>query len=344
MKKIFLLLLALPFAGIAQKEYSEEAKLIFEEANGLYASGDRATAYTLYERCLAVEPEYAEAYVNMSSIKFEKKDYKKALELAQKAHSVEKVQKSIFSVLGKAYYMNSEYDSAAHYLSRIIVFDQLTEQESYFLAASRVNIGDFVGAKSFANQLSNNNPKNSDYAALEGNVYYGMGEYSTAISKYEKALKLNPDNTYIYSNIANAYLELNQADKSLEYIEKGLATSKGKDKVVFLILKGNYFHRIEELDNAEEAYNEAFGIDNSNPNILVNQAGIAIDREDYQSALEKCNMAIEKNDQLMEAYYNRGIANEMLRNVEEACADWEEAFILGSEKAEKFLNSSTCNE
>ena len=46
----------------------------------------------------------------------------------------------------------------------------------------------------------------------------------------------------------------------------------------------------------------------------------------------------------MEAFYNRGIANEMLRNVEAACADWEEAFILGSEKAEKFLNSPTCNE
>ena len=48
--------------------------------------------------------------------------------------------------------------------------------------------------------------------------------------------------------------------------------------------------------------------------------------------------------EMMEAYFNRGIANEMLRNVEDACSDWEQAFILGSEKAEEYLNSPTCNE
>jgi hypothetical protein len=34
----------------------------------------------------------------------------------------------------------------------------------------------------------------------------------------------------------------------------------------------------------------------------------------------------------------------MLRNVQDACSDWEQAFILGSEIAEEYLNSATCNE
>ena len=240
--------------------------------------------------------------------------------------------------------MVGEYDSAGLYLDRIKYFGARTEQESYFLAASRVNTGDYSGAKKIAQKLFSNRPDNSDYAALEGNVYYGFGEYEKAMASYEKALELDPENVYVYSNMANSYLALNKTDKALEYIDKGISVSKGKEKVSFLILKGNYFHSIEELDNAEKAYNDAFSIDNNNPNILVNQAGVLIDREDYQSALEKCNLAIERNAELMEAYFNRGIANEMLRNVEDACSDWEQAFILGSEKAEKFLNSSTCNE
>jgi len=344
MKKIFLLLLIAPLISFGQKEYAEEARLMFAEANFAYNKGNLTDAFALYEKCIGIEPQYAEAFVNMSFIKFDSKDYNKALDYALKAHSIEKVQHSIFSALGKSYYMVGDYDSAATYLAKIEYFDDLTEVEEYFLAASNVKLNNFSAAKPLAKKLYTNRPSNSDYAALKGNVMYGYGEYEQAMELYKKALDLNPDNVYIYSNIAKACLQLNQNDKALEYINKGVEIATGEGKVTFLILKGNYFHSIGELDNAEKAYDEAYKIDNSNTNILVNQAGILIDKEDYQSALEKCNMAIEKNSELMEAYFNRGIANEMLRNIEDACSDWEEAFILGSEKAEKFLNSSTCNE
>ena len=44
----------------------------------------------------------------------------------------------------------------------------------------------------------------------------------------------------------------------------------------------------------------------------------------------------------MEAFFNRGIAKEMLKDLEGACADWEDAFFLGSENAEKYVNSPAC--
>ena len=90
MKKIFLLLLLVPFATFAQKEYSEEAKAMLEKANTAYQNGDKAGAYALYEKCLGMEPKYVEAVVNMSNIKFESGNYEKALGLAQKAQSIEK--------------------------------------------------------------------------------------------------------------------------------------------------------------------------------------------------------------------------------------------------------------
>ena len=32
----------------------------------------------------------------------------------------------------------------------------------------------------------------------------------------------------------------------------------------------------------------------------------------------------------------------MLKDLSGACADWEDAFVLGSENAEKYVNSSAC--
>jgi len=343
MKKVLLLALFLPSLVMAQKSYSEAAMQSFAQGNAAYSAGQLPEAFTLYKKATELESSYAEAFVNMSTIRFQEKNYVEALTYGRKAYSIEKVQHSVFSSLGKAYYMNGLYDSAVFCLERITVFKPLTEEEEYFLAAARVGTEDFVGARKIADKLYKKSPNNSDYNVLMGNVNFGIGEYDKAIANYNKALEIKPENKFIYSNIANNYIKLGQSDKAISYIDKGIAATKGREKVSFLILKGNYYESIDDLDNAEKAFNEAHTIQPDNANVIVNQAAVLIDKEKYESAIEKCNLALTKNPESQEAYYNRGIANEMMRNVEQACEDWQEAFILGSEKAEKFLNSATCN-
>lgn len=344
MKNALLFVMLLPVMVMAQKNFSEAAKEVFKQGNTAFAAGQLSEAFTFYKKATELESTYAEAYINMSAIRFEEKNYSEALDFGRKAYSIEKVQYSIFSQLGKAYYMNGYYDSAEFCLNRIKVFKQLTEEEEYFLSAARVGAEDYVGARKIAEKLYSKSPNNSDYNVLMGNVNFGLGNYDKAIANYNKALEIKPENKFIYSNIANNYIKLGESEKAISYIDKGIAATEGREKVAFLILKGNYFESVNDLDNADNAFNEAFKIQPNNANIIVNQAAVLIERENWQSAIEKCNAAIAINSESKEAYFNRGIANEMIRNVTQACSDWEEAFILGSEKAEKFLNSAACNE
>jgi hypothetical protein len=55
-----------------------------------------------------------------------------------------------------------------------------------------------------------------------------------------------------------------------------------------------------------------------------------------------CDKALTLNPEYMEAFFNRGVAKEMLKDLKGACADWEDAFFLGSENAEKYINSPAC--
>lgn len=111
-----------------------------------------------------------------------------------------------------------------------------------------------------------------------------------------------------------------------------------------LLLEGNNYRESGDPDRALEAYEKAFELNNSDAIILTHQAVALIDLEDYQKAIEKCNEAIAINPEQMEAYFNRGIALEMIRDVVGACSDWQQAFILGSLEAIQYLNGPVCNE
>jgi tetratricopeptide (TPR) repeat protein len=48
-------------------------------------------------------------------------------------------------------------------------------------------------------------PKNHDVLHLLGLVYYGLGNYSSAVDYIEKSIKFNSGNVFVYFNLGNAY-------------------------------------------------------------------------------------------------------------------------------------------
>jgi len=53
--------------------------------------------------------------------------------------------------------------------------------------------------------------------------------------------------------------------------------------------------------------------------------------------------AIDLDPKNGQAYYNRGIARQMLREEEEACNDWKKALELGITPAKSFIDTD-CND
>ncbi|HEY0092322.1 MAG TPA: hypothetical protein VGB43_07545, partial [Flavobacterium sp.] len=59
-------------------------------------------------------------------------------------------------------------------------------------------------------------------------------------------------------------------------------------------------------------------------------------QKDYKGSSDDCSKAIQLNPSYGEAYLNRGIAKEMLRDAPGACADWKKAKELGIEAASNY--------
>lgn len=344
MNKVLLMVFLLPLLVFGQGNYPLAAKKIFKQAQSEYKKGNKQEALKLYESCIQQEPTFSEAYLNMSIIEYSNKEYAKSLDHSKTALKYNKVQSAIYSQVGKSFFMTGDFDSSAYYLDRAIIFGANSESDYYYLASAENKRHNHDKAISQINKSIKTNSSNADYYMVRGDANFGLDDYESAKADYEKALSLNQNNNSIYKSLANVYIKLGESEKAIENIDKGINNAQGEEKINFLILKGNYYHQIGDLENAEKFFNEAFALNNQSSIVLTNQAAVLIDKGEFENAVEKCNSAIDIDPTQTEAYFNRGIANEMLRKTDEACSDWEEAFIMGAVKAEEYLNSPTCNE
>jgi tetratricopeptide (TPR) repeat protein len=343
-RNIFLILLFIPFLGFSQKKYNLKSRKTYKQAQESLKNGNKSEAMILFKQCVSEEPQYIEAFHNMSVIEFDNKNYKKSISYSNQVLDLNKTKAPVYLQMAKSYFMLENYDSSIYYSKIATVLNSKSDEAFYILAKSENNIKKYEKALNHINKAVEINPNESDYYNVRGVAYFGIEDYDNALKDFKQVLALNPNNTGVYKNIANVYIAKGEAAKAIEYIDKGILDSKGQDKVQYLILKGNYYHSIGKLDDARAAFLEAQKINNQSPVVLTNLAAVLIDKGEFESAVENCTKAIEIDPTLTEAYFNRGIANEMLRKTDEACSDWEEAFILGAVKAEDYLNSPTCNE
>ena len=345
MKKLLVLLFLLPCLAFSQGKYSKAGKRLFEQAGQAYASGNTTEAEYLFKECLKQDYNCAEAHLNLSIINYHRGDFKMAMNYAQRAYNFNRFQPEIYEQLGKGYFRQGDYDSCVYFMEHAIEFGGDNQEINLYLGQALMHTGDYNRSIELLTKVIEVSPNSSSAYSDRGSAYYNLGEYEKAQADFDKALSLNTGGAGIYLNLATIAMNNDSLDAAAKYLEKAeLAANTNHEKVQVQILKGNQYLKSEDWDKAEESFNTAYQFDNYDPVVLANQAAVAIHQENFQVAWEKCTAALEIDGENMAAYFNRGIANEMLRKTADACLDWEQAFILGSEQAEEYLNSPICSE
>lgn len=150
----------------------------------------------------------------------------------------------------------------------------------------------------YTNALASPNPRAIDYIA-RGVVYSMLRNYESAQSDFDKALQLMPDYTVALMGKGFAAAMLLQSDKDAS----PLAVIKIYEKAL-----------------------------TRNPMLVYawfNKGNLYYEYEDYRLAEESFSKAIEINEELGVAYYNRGLARMQLGKRNEAFSDFSKAGELG---------------
>lgn len=108
----------------------------------------------------------------------------------------------------------------------------------------------------------------SDILKEQGNEEFKAKNFDRAAQLYGDAVKLDPTNPVLYSNMAMALIKLSKWLGTIEACDKGLEYKPdNKTKVKLLYRRGTAYSKVNDFRNARESYHLALIIDEKNASV-----------------------------------------------------------------------------
>ena len=182
-------------------------------------------AETYFIKALELDPQLAQAYINLSDL------YYKAGDLA-----------SAVGTLQRGSYELQDNLTIAHLLARVYIDDQRWEDAIEELE-----------------RVLDSEPENYDAFYDLGHVCFELGDYEGAISNFETVTEYRQDSELLYYSLAQAYEANNEIDKAISNYLKSIAVN---DKFTLAYKKvGILFMARNDFEDAIEYFEEYANFD-----------------------------------------------------------------------------------
>ncbi len=150
-------------------------------------------------------PEY---YFNIGYIKTSQGKHPEAIEAFAMATRLDKLFAKAYEEMGRVYRLMGDIARAEEYME---------------LAAEIYMETDKMGAaEEVLNELLESGTDSLNVFNTLGVLYRKKGDTQTALTQYKKALKVHPDEPYIYYNIGRLYLDMKDTQQAKQYFQLAL--------------------------------------------------------------------------------------------------------------------------
>ena len=212
---------------------------IYNNMGVAYASlGKFEQAETYYVKALDINPELAQAYINLSDLYYKAGDLASALGTLQKGSYEIRDNLAIAHLLARVYIEDQRWDDAIEELDRVLEGEPENYDAYYDLGHVYFELGDYEAAISnFETVIGYQENNELLYYAL-AQAYEANDEIDKAISNYLKAIAVNDKFTLAYKKVGVLFLARADYDDAIEYFEDYLEfdiPEEEKDSVTKLI-------------------------------------------------------------------------------------------------------------
>ena len=180
--------------------------------------------------------------------------------------------------------------------------------------------------------------KSADDWVNSGNDKFESGDLQGAIVDYTKALEIDPQNAYTYSNRGLAKSNLRDYQGAITDYNRAIEINPKDADLLFNrgIMKNNS----GDYQGAIADYNKAIQINPQDAKFYYNRGNTKKRSKDYRGAVYDYTKSLEINPQFAPAYSNLGIALFLGSNdYNNACSAFKKAASLGYEYRVNWLNS-----
>jgi len=208
-------------AKITDDERLFQANEWFEKGKNYHLNKEYDKAIEAYTKAIAIDPNYAGAYIGLGNAYNNKGQYDRAIEDYNKAIAIDPNLAKAYNNRGFAYGEKGQYDRAMQDYNKAIALDP--------------NL-----AKVYGNR---------------GIAYGKKGQYDRAMQDYNKAIALDPNLAAAYGHRGFAYYKKGQSDRAVEDFNKAIALDPNlanayNNRGVVYKDKGNMGRAISDLQKA----------------------------------------------------------------------------------------------
>lgn len=215
----------------------------------------------------------------------------------------------LYCLLGDIYRSIGQYDDAITEYKTAIWLDSLNIPAYRHLCQTYEEQGDYDSAIDIYHKLINILSTVPEFHSNLANIYYLKGEIKEAICHYQAAITLNPNKQWTSIIAQTLGYVHQQTEKNLDaaisaYQSAYLLTPDDIDIYVNL---GSAFYDKEDYDNALAVYRAALELEPNNSKIHCNLGFLHWGKGDTDEAIKEYELAIEYDKTYDIAYNNLGV-------------------------------------
>ena len=214
-----------------------------------------------------------------------------------------------YNALGDVYFNIKQYDEAIYEYQTAIWLDSLNISAYRGLCRCYEEMGDYDSAIETYHTLIKIHPFDPEYHSNLANILFTKGEVDDAISHYQHAINLNPSTTYtsvIAQMLGYMYQEFqNNLDAAISAYQCAYAITPEDDDIYVNL--GKAFYDKNDIDNALTVYKRALELKPHSSEIHCNIGYLFWDKGELEEAIKEYELSIRYNPAYAIPYNNIGV-------------------------------------
>ena len=333
----------------------ESSAVLYELSPFYLFLGKDSIAHSMLEYIVAKEPDnvkYGEALINYYA---KVDDRRAAIALYERMLKASDASKSdIYMSLYSLYSEEGEFGKAVEVLDKLEKVEGKNEIISIHRANLFLQMQDSVRALAAVREMKRDFPHNIQYNSLLGDVYVIFGDVESAEKVYIDAIQGDSTDTYSLSSLSNLYLLTNRDSLYCESVERLLKSEKVdteqristlfeyvgyKEKTdtaysmrflqelmqlpydrleVSEVYAQYLLYRKESPEVIKPVLDSIISMDPENRSAMLQLLVYAIESNNREEVITRCDNAILYIPDMLELYYYKGMATYLLERKEEA--------------------------
>jgi tetratricopeptide (TPR) repeat protein len=210
----------------------------------------------------------------------------------------------------------AEFEDARALLAQASQMDPGYHDPVLRLAVLAQRENDPLATQAFLAQISLSDLEDSEVASQIGQIYLSIGETNRAVGAFRRALELDQTHPGARINLAEYYLQIDQAERSLQEVE--LMRNSGVDTPALTFLRARALNGLARYSEALEDLTALVNSDLENADYLFALGTAHFGAQDWTNARRRFSEAYEVQPSMAESLYYIGRCDIELGAVNEA--------------------------